>query len=162
MSSRSSSSLVNHKPVPRSTELSDTGSQPQTIASARVGPRASLLSQSGWSPDSDLDLTQWRAVGGSLGRLGRYSQWWIGDWLMYARGKWGEMYAEAVKITGYDYGSLRNMASVAQAFELSRRRDKLSYAHHVAVAGLTRDEQDYWLERAVELKWSREDLRVEL
>jgi len=113
-------------------------------------------------PDSDLDLHQWQTVGSSLGRLGRYSRWWIGDWLLYARGKWGEMYTEAIKITGYDYGSLRNMASIAQKFELSRRRDKLSWEHHAALGGLTRDDQDYWLDRAVALKWSREDLRTEL
>jgi len=121
-----------------------------------------LLSQIGWIPDSDLDLHQWQSVGSSLGRLGRYSQWWIGDWLLYARGKWGEMYTEAIKITGYDYGSLRNMASLAQKFELSRRHDKLSWDHHAAVGGLTPAEQDYWLDQAVALKWSREDLRTEL
>lgn len=162
MSVHSPSSLINHKSAPSSTGVSDRLTQPQATAPARLAPRASLLNQSGWSPDSDLDLTQWRAIGGSLGRLGRYSQWWIGDWLLYARGKWGEMYAEAVKITGYDYGSLRNMASVAQTFDLSRRRDKLSYGHHVAIAALDPDEQDHWLDRAVALKWSREDLRVEL
>jgi hypothetical protein len=129
---------------------------------ARIGSQASLLHRIGWSPDSELDLPQWQAVGRGLGRLGRYSQWWIGDWLLYARNKWGEMYAEAAKITGYDYGSLRNMAYVAQRFELSRRRDKLSWTHHADVASLHPPEQDYWLDRAVELRLSTQDLRTEL
>ncbi len=134
----------------------------QTADRPRAASRSSLLNQIGWVPDSDLDLRQWQTVGRSLGRLGRYSKWWIGDWLLYARGQWGEMYTEAIKITGYDYGSLRNMASVAQKFNLSRRRDKLSWEHHATVGGLAPDEQDYWLDRAVALKWSREDLRTEL
>ncbi len=95
-----------------------------------------------------MEYPEWIEMGRYLGTLGRNSQWWVGDWLLYARGKWGEMYAEAVKITGYDYGSLRNIASVAQEFDLSRRRDKLSYSHHAAVAGLAPDEQDHWLDRA--------------
>jgi hypothetical protein len=131
-------------------------------ASPRAASRASLLSQIGWAPESDLDLPQWQAVGRSLGRLGRYSQWWIGDWLLYASGKWGEMYTEAAKITGYDYGSLRNMAYVAHRFELSRRRDKLSWTHHADVASLEPAEQDYWLDRAVEQRLNMQDLRTEL
>jgi hypothetical protein len=121
-----------------------------------------LLSQVAWAPESDLDVTQWRAVGRSLGRLGRNSQWWVGDWLLYGCGKWGEQYAEAVKLTGYDYGSLRNMACVSRRFDLSRRRDKLSWEHHASVQSLMPSEQDHWLDRAVELRWTREDLRTEL
>jgi len=109
-----------------------------------------------------LEYREWMETGRYLGALGRGSQWWVGDWLLYARGRWGDMYSEAVKITGYDYGSLRNMVSIAQEFDLSRRHDKLSWGHHAAVASLAHDEQDYWLDRAVELKWSREDLRTEL
>jgi hypothetical protein len=134
----------------------------QVVARPRAASRASLLSQIGWLPESDLDLPLWQAVGGSLGRLGRYSHWWMGYWLLYACGKWGEMYTEAAKITGYDYGSLRNMAYVAQRFDLSRRRDKLSWTHHADVASLEPTEQDYWLDRAVEQRLNMQDLRTEL
>ena len=119
----------------------------------------------GWTPpdpDRELEYNDWIETGRQLGAFGRGSQWWVGDWLLYARGKWGEMYSEAVKVTGYDYGSLRNMVSLAQEFDLSRRRDTLSWGHHAAIAGLPQREQDQWLDRAVELKWSREDLRTEL
>ncbi len=116
----------------------------------------------GWVPNGEVGYHEWIEMGRYLGALGRGSRWWVADWLLYARGKWGEMYSEAVKITGYDYGSLRNMASVAQKFDLSRRRDKLSYDHHAVVVGLAPDEQDHWLDEAVALKWSREDLRIEL
>jgi len=137
--------------------------QLQTVDRPREPSSSSrLLSQVAWTPESDLDVTQWRAVGRNLGRLGRNSQWWVGDWLLYGSSKWGEQYAEAVTLTGYDYGSLRNMASLSRRFDLSRRRDKLSWEHHASVQSLTPDEQDYWLDRAVELRWTREDLRTEL
>jgi hypothetical protein len=134
----------------------------QIIDRPRATPQASLLGRIGWSPDSELNLPQWQTIGRSLGRLGRYSQWWIGDWLLYANRRWGEMYTEAGKITGYDYGSLRNMAYVAQRFEMSRRRDKLSWTHHADLASLGPTEQDYWLDRAVDLRLSTQDLRTEL
>ena len=124
--------------------------------------RSALLSQPGWCPCNEVDVTQWQVIGRGLGRFGRHSQWWIGDWLLYARNRWGDMYTAARKITGYDYGSLRNMASTASKFELSRRRDALSWGHHTTVASLTVEEQDYWLDRALELRWSREDLRSAL
>lgn len=123
---------------------------------------SSGLDQVAWVPGRDIDRRQWLKVGSTLGRLGRYSRWWVGDWLLYANRRWGEMYVEAAQITGYDYGTLRNLASVARKFTLSRRRDNLSWGHHADLASLAPAEQDYWLDRAAELRLSREDLRIEL
>lgn len=133
----------------------------QTVEQSRK-LASDLLNQVAWTPKGDLDRREWLEIGRTLGRLGRYNRWWVGDWLLYAIGKWGEMYTEATRITGFDYGSLRNMASVAREFDLSRRRDKLSWTHHADVAALEYVEQEYWLDRAVELGLTREDLRVEI
>ena len=140
-----------------SVPVSRSGSSPTNLGRRGLG-----LTKVGWVPEGDVDYSDWIETGRYFGALGRGSQWWIGDWLLYARGKWGEMYTQAVKITGYDYGSLRNMTSVAQEFVLSRRRDKLSWGHHAAVAGLAPEQQDHWLDQAITLKWSRDDLRTEL
>jgi len=51
---------------------------------------------------------------------------------------------------------------VARRFELERRRDNLSFAHHAEVAPLTQPEQDYWLRVAEEKGWSRNQLRREV
>ena len=75
---------------------------------------------------------------------------------------WGEKYAEAARVTGYDVASLRNMAWVASHFDLSLRSDKLAWSHHVLLAPLEPDEQRHWLERASEERLSVADLRVEL
>jgi hypothetical protein len=117
----------------------------------------------GWVPSDDhMDHPQWVAVGRRLGGISRSNQWWLGDWLRYGTVKWGEKYAEAAKITGYDVRSLANMASLAGCFEMSRRRDNLTWSHHAVVAALDPDEQDRWLDMAAAERLSVADLRIEL
>jgi len=104
----------------------------------------------------------WLATGRRLGAIGRCSQWWIGDWVRYGTARWGEKYAEAARVTGYDPASLRNMAWVASRFDVSLRNDKLSWSHHVLLAPLGAEEQREWLQRASEERLSVADLRIEL
>ncbi|HEY0391663.1 MAG TPA: hypothetical protein VGC63_08145 [Solirubrobacterales bacterium] len=102
------------------------------------------------------------ATGRRLGAIGRCSQWWIGDWIRYGTARWGERYAEAARVTGYDVASLRNMAWVASQFDLSLRSDKLTWSHHVLLAPLEPAEQKRWLDHALEERLSVADLRIEL
>lgn len=122
----------------------------------------SALSKIAWAPQRDLDHSDWLATGRRLGAIGRCSQWWIGDWVRYGTARWGEKYAEAARVTGYDIASLRNMAWVASRFDLSLRNDKLTWSHHVLLAPLEPDEQQEWLRRASEERLSVADLRLEL
>jgi hypothetical protein len=115
-----------------------------------------------WQPKRELEKREWVVVGKRLGGISRCNQWWLGDWVRYGTQKWGEKYTQAAKITGYDPRSLANMASIAAAFDLSRRRDDLTWSHHVAVAALPDVEQSLWLERAASEKLSVADLRTEL
>jgi hypothetical protein len=116
----------------------------------------------GWAPGENLDLAEWSAVGRRFGEIGRCSQWWLGDWIHYGNTKFGERYSRAVKLTGYDMQSLMNMVYVASRFEISRRRENLSWSHHATVASLDVDGQEYWLARALQDKLSVADLRVEV
>jgi hypothetical protein len=113
-------------------------------------------------PRGELGRAAWLATGRRLGAIGRCSQWWIGDWIRYGTSRWGERYAEAARVTGYDVTSLRNMAWVASQFDLSLRSDKLTWSHHVLLAPLEPEEQKRWLDRALEERLSVADLRVEL
>lgn len=122
--------------------------------------RAALVA--GWGPSVDLDYPQWLAIGKRLGMLARCSQWWLGDWLLYGTRRWGERYTDAANVTGYDVHTLRNMVYVASRFSLSRRRDNLTWSHHAAIASLPPEEQDGWLDQAVEKRFSVADLRLEL
>jgi hypothetical protein len=48
----------------------------------------------------------------------------------------GEKYAQAVEVTGKSYQSIADAKWVADRVELSRRRENLSWSHHVEVAAL--------------------------
>ena len=99
----------------------------------------SELTRVGWMPSTNLGLAEWSAVGRRFGEIGRCSQWWLGDWIHYGNAKFGERYSRAVKLTGYDVQSLMNMVYVASRFEISRRRENLSWSHHATLASLELD-----------------------
>ncbi|MGD1057690.1 MAG: LmbU family transcriptional regulator [Solirubrobacteraceae bacterium] len=141
---------------------------PELGTSRRRAPQSELsanpseLTRVGWTPSANLGLAEWSAVGRRFGEIGRCSQWWLGDWINYGNAKFGERYSRAMKLTGYDVQSLMNMVYVASRFEISRRRENLSWSHHATLAPLDVPEQEYWLTRAIKEKLSVADLRVEL
>jgi hypothetical protein len=138
----------------------------QSVASGRPHVRPARttpeLTQVGWVPTGEVGLAEWSALGRRFGEIGRCSQWWLGDWINYGNARFGERYTRAVKLTGYDVQSLMNMVYVASRFDLSRRRENLSWSHHATVAALDVSSQDHWLARASADKLSVADLRAEL
>jgi hypothetical protein len=115
-----------------------------------------------WQPQGDLDRAKWLASGRRLGSIGRGSRWWLGDWILYGTSRWGEHYKEAARITGFDAVRLREMGRIADRFDLSMRRDKLTWDHHVLLAPLEPEQRRYWLERVEEDRLTIADLRLEL
>src|ERR1700689_4024838 len=126
------------------------------------GARRAELSRVAWLHPGQLDFHQWVAAGRRFGEIGRGSQWWIGDWLLYGTSRFGERYVEASKITGHDPKSLRNMRYVASQFAPSLRGDNLNWSHHALLAALEPADQNHWLDRATADRLSVEDLRGEL
>lgn len=124
--------------------------------------RAGRMSFVAWAPGGDIDVRDWVHAGKRLGAMTRCSQWWLGDWVRYGTGRWGEKYKEAARITGYDVKTLRNIAYVAEKVGVSRRRDNLSWSHHAELCGLEPEGQDRWLDLAVAQRMSVADLRIEL
>lgn len=137
-------------------------SSPPKLAPLAGHGDALAISSVAWQPTTELNAQEWAALGHRLGMIGRASQWWIGDWIHYGTARWGEKYASAARITGYDVASLRNMAWVAARFDPSLRNDKLTWSHHALLAPLNRQEKEYWLNLAVENRLSVSDLRLEL
>jgi hypothetical protein len=133
--------------------------QPTHPSAVRDGGRITPVA---WTPGEGIAVNDWIRAGQRLGAMTRCSQWWLGDWVRYGTGRWGEKYKEAARITGYDVHSLRNIAYVAGRVEVSRRRDNLAWSHHAEVSALEPDEQDRWLDLASTEKMSVSDLRIEL
>lgn len=107
-----------------------------------------LIAPDGFTTES------WGQIGELLFRLEGSIQWLIGDWLVYGDGvHYGDLEAFSTQIEK-DYGTLRNYAYVARSVNLSLRNDKLSYHHHVAVAKLPPDQQEYALAHAAETRIS--------
>jgi hypothetical protein len=124
--------------------------------------RPVLESQTGLSFDPLLPFEAWRMLGTRIARHASASAWWLGDWLAYGQMKYGRRYKAAIADTGLDYQTLRNYAVVARRFELSRRRDNLTFHHHAEVCALPDAEQDRWLNLASTHGWSKTELRRQL
>jgi hypothetical protein len=108
------------------------------------------------------NFQRWALIGEQLFAVSESSVWWIADWLAYGETTFRERYREAIQKTSLNYQTLRNYAWVARRFDLSRRRDSLSFGHHAEVAALERPEQDFWLRKAEEFGWSRNRLRLQV
>lgn len=106
------------------------------------------ISQTGLNISDDLSYAEWEAVGFELAKAGRSMQWWVGDWVNYGGKRYGETYKAAIEATGMSLGAVQNMASVCRGFEASRRREVLSFKHHVEVCSLPTDKQEEILDRA--------------
>jgi hypothetical protein len=120
------------------------------------------LTPTSWAAGCELGVSEWVEQGRCLGAIGRGSAWWIGDWVRYGSVRYGDKYAAASQVTGYDEHSLMNIAYVAGRFEPSRRRPRLSFSHHAELAGLSSEDQELWLDRAEAERLSVRALRSEL
>lgn len=109
---------------------------------------------------ADASEEDYREVFGLLKPIIGASNFWLGDTLNGAEAAHGEKYTEASDLTGLEEKTLRNIASVCRNVEMSLRRDKLTFKHHVIVAALDAERQRYWLDRAVEEGLSANKLRL--
>ena len=122
------------------------------------------VTRTGWELPKAMPFEEWLACGQALDLVEGAVQWWRGDWWAFGvERKYGEG-REIAEQAGVNYGTVRNYASTALAFEMSRRRDNLSFSHHVEVATLDPADQDFWLDRALEgdgkKPWSSNQLRA--
>ncbi|MFF4616636.1 LmbU family transcriptional regulator [Nonomuraea jabiensis] len=124
--------------------------------------RSVVTRRTGLQFPNQLSYPIWERIGKQISLICDSSAWWLGDWLIYGEQAYADRYRMAIEQTSLDYQTLRNYAWVARRFSLTRRRDKLSFAHHAEVAALPEEEQDLWLRRAEQNGWSRNRLRREL
>lgn len=122
-----------------------------------------------------LSLAEWIEEGQRLMVIEGSLLWWLGDWFIYGerfkptdqdkgeeRQAKASRYKVALELFDYNYTTLRHAAWVARAVPSCRRRHSLSWSHHMEVARLTPEQQDYFLGEAEKHKWPREQLRREI
>jgi len=117
------------------------------------------LHKNGITPIGNPTFEQWEKVGEFIKKSGQSVQFWLGDWLNYGEGRWGEKYTQALDETDYALGTLQNSSWVASNIDPSRRHENLSFSHHQNVAHLEPDEQDFWLDKAEEEGWTVFEMR---
>ncbi|MFC9975278.1 LmbU family transcriptional regulator [Spirillospora sp. NPDC127200] len=132
---------------------------PRTTADRLGIGRGAVTRRTGLQLRDDMSFVAWKRLGRQLHLIADSAPWWLGDWLIYGETLFSDRYRQAIEGTGLDYQTLRNYAWVARRFPLSRRRDRLSFAHHAEVAALSDSEQDYWLDLAEKEGYSRNGLR---
>lgn len=110
----------------------------------------------------EITYDQYEALGRYFGSMNRSCSWWIGDWLLFGEGTFGERWAQAATHTGLAEQTLSNRMTVCRHVPPSRRRASLPFAVHAEVASLPAREQKVWLDRAERHGWTRAELRKEM
>lgn len=103
-----------------------------------------------WLPSDDMEYDEWESLGLVLQQMGSSLPWWIGDWLNWGELQWGEIYAQAVEITGLTAAQLQNYKWVAGKIDPERRRPDLPWSIHRVVASFDVPAQEKWLTEATQ------------
>jgi len=101
----------------------------------------------------------WEMFGKLVFVFGGAMMWYVGDWLNFGEKKFGEKYTQALEITKYDYGTLRNCAYVSGRYELKDRRQGLSWRHHADCARFELGDRTAILDMAEKQDMSSTQLR---
>lgn len=109
-----------------------------------------------------MPYDDWWYVGEKLTELSTFTTWGIADWLAFGETTYGESYTQAMDLTGKSYSWLAKLKSLARKIPRGRRRPELSPSHHLEVAHLTPEEQDAWLDYAVDNRLTKDELRYEI
>ena len=111
---------------------------------ANILPSAGQLTKTGWQLPETLTEADWRLAGSSIARVEGAMMWWLGDLWNYGGHKYGDRKAlvESDDWDGPSYETCRNVAAVCNSFEMSRRRDVVTFSHHQESSSLPPDEAD--------------------
>ena len=127
------------------------------------------LTRTGLQISDELSFEEWQAMAARFGAAMSSAAFVIGDWLVYgedhfrgqqrlpnfesesvgARRVSSEIYNEALRLTGLDRSTLITYAYVSRRVPASLRNEHLSWEHHKAVAKLDEEQQQHWLQIAL-------------
>src|SRR5215218_5351396 len=92
------------------------------------------LTPTGIIANGEPDFVEWEALGCFLQVVEGAIQWWIGDWMNYGEGAYGEKSSQAVDATGVQPETIAQYAYVARQVSHADRDPQLSFSHHREVA----------------------------
>lgn len=134
-------------------EILETADNPDELGFASI-------KETGIAFVEDLTFEQWQALGEHIRRRVDGYQWAIGDFINAGKEEWGDYYTTATEITGYSVSSLRKFSMVSEKYSLFRRRNNLTYSHHLEA--MLSDDPDHWLIEAENRNLSVRQLRDEI
>ena len=134
---------------------------PQQRRRPEEPPRCSqvMTTKVGLQMPPGMPFEEWERAGHQLSGIIDSSSWWLGDWLVFGKDHYVNRYQHGIRAVGLQYQTLRNYAWVSRRFELSRRRPALTFQHHAELASLPVDQQETWLDRAEQNRWTTKQLR---
>jgi hypothetical protein len=139
----------------------DGGSNPYYDPSNGIPDAEDVYGDTQLNLADDLPFPAWDQLGGTLIRFEESNAWWLGDWALFGERHYGEEFSQALDAERYSKSlhTVQNYRWVADAIPPARRRGELSWTHHEIVASMTPEDQDLWLQRAVDEELSTRDLR---
>jgi N6-adenosine-specific RNA methylase IME4 len=117
------------------------------------------LTRTGLTISGDMPYERWEFLGEKLREFEGSVMWWIGDWLNYGEGTYGEKASQALEASDYAYQTLKVARWVSERVARVSRLTNLSWSHHQEVAALEPAEQDAILGKAAEHGMTRKELR---
>jgi len=107
-----------------------------TIVTINSPQTTTALSRTGWDLPANMTEADWKRAGQLLMEVNQARQWWLGDW--WNACKWGDdRRKEICKQIGVEYPTAKNAGWVSRKFEMSRRRDNLTFTHHHEAASIS-------------------------
>ncbi len=115
--------------------------------------------------DDDISEEDLFKAGEMLNQSAKSSPWWLGDWMIYVKGKCEG--SEGIELPdvyalykSYSKGYLRNVMWVCGVFEPSCRHYNLSFSHHAELASIQDEkERESRLDEAKKQHYSAKKLR---
>lgn len=112
--------------------------------------------------DPNMPIEQAEAVGLLLGRMSMSVKFAIGDWLLFIERVYPSEWTQLAEVLQMSEENRRDHMRVSERVPRSRRRARLDWSMHRAVAALPPAEQKHWLKQAEEQRMSHHALRAAL
>ena len=125
-----------------------------------VLPGGGSFTRTEWIPPTNMDYEQWAAIGKGLRDINGSLNWWLGDWINCGEQRYGEMYAQAIEVTGHSVDQLRVCSWVARLVKSPTRIGLLSWTHHRMIAYLPERIQRLLLDEATNENWSKQGSKI--